>query len=89
MFPTPTIDELLDKLHGSKFFTKLNLRPSYHQIKMRDEEIPKTTFRTHKSHYEFAVMPFGLSNVPTTFQATTNQVLRPFLRKKFVIVFFL
>nr|GEX08948.1 putative reverse transcriptase domain-containing protein [Tanacetum cinerariifolium] len=85
-YPLPRIDDLFDQLQGSSLYSKIDLRSGYHQLRVREQDVPKTAFRTRYGHYEFQVMSFGLTNIPVVFIDLMNRVCKPYL-DKFMIVF--
>ncbi|GKC19157.1 putative reverse transcriptase domain-containing protein, partial [Tanacetum coccineum] len=84
-YPLPRIDDLFDQLQGVCCLSKIDLHSGYHQLRVREEDIPKNTFRTRYGHFEFTVIPFGLTSAPAIFMDLMNRVCKPYL-DKFVIV---
>ena len=86
-YPLPKIDDLFYQLKGVRVYSKIDLRTGYHQFRVKETDISKTTFRMRYGHFEFTVIPFGLTNAPTTFLDHMHRVFQPYL-DQFVVVFF-
>ena len=86
-YPLPRIDDLIDQLRGSKFYSSLDLQSGYHQIRVADEDVEKTAFRTPFGLYQFKVLSFGLTNAPATFQRVINEVFRDYINAGFGVIY--
>ena len=84
-YPLPQIDDLFDQLQGASYFSKIDLRSGYHQLRVRGEDVPKTAFRTRYGHYEFLVMSFCLANAPAAIMYLMNRVFRSYLDSFFIV----
>ena len=84
-YPIPKIDELFDQLQGASHFSKIDLKSGYYQLRVRDSDIPKITFRTRYGHYKFVVMSFGLTNSPEAFMYLINRVFKQYIDLFFVV----
>jgi hypothetical protein len=85
-YPLPRIDDMFDQVRGATIFSKIDLRSGYHQARIKDKDIYKTTFRARYGHYKFVIIPFGMTNAPSSFMCLMNNVLSKYL-DKFVIIF--